>query len=400
MSFSAGQSQQPGGCVTLNSDESLKLAVAVTLLRNKLARKELPATESDAQRWKKKAKGRKQELLRLRDELRVAEEGMQDDLFPQNVACKCYFFSDMGISSSKHPCDSFDGKVNDVLRRRFLQQVRLKERKKKLTGGSVQQLYFSDFSNEDGMEQFKASIDFLAELCEHVTPVSDTEYHFSSILIFIVEPLKMYFILSQEDEARFANWSHQAIEFILDSLKNMQLKENSEDVEGSVSSLIMRMVRRMTTSRQRNENHSGNDSQIYIQHLIRKLGSNPYIGQRVLLSVSQRVCALAENLLFTDSFDAAFPNMHNSMFVMIQLLEFLILDYLLSWPSDDQFEFSLFQEWTTSIVHARKGLELLETRNGLYILYLDRVIGQLAKSVTKVPSLQNLNKELVDKLFI
>ncbi|CAM8911403.1 unnamed protein product [Rhodiola kirilowii] len=373
MSFSAGQSQQPGGCVTLNSDESLKLAVAVTLLRNKLARKELPATESDAQRWKKKAKGRKQELLRLRDELRVAEEGMQDDLFPQNVACKCYFFSDMGISSSKHPCDSFYGKVNDVLRRRFLQQVRLKERKKKLTGGSVQQLYFSDFSNEDGMEQFKASIDFLAELCEHVTP---------------------------EDEARFANWSHQAIEFILDSLKNMQLKENSEVVEGSVSSLIMRMVRRMTTSRQRNENHSGNDSQIYIQHLIRKLGSNPYIGQRVLLSVSQRVCALAENLLFTDPFDAAFPNMHNSMFVMIQLLEFLILDYLLSWPSDDQFEFSLFQEWTTSIVHARKGLELLETRNGLYILYLDRVIGQLAKSVTKVPSLQNLNKELVDKLFI
>ncbi|CAM8895187.1 unnamed protein product [Rhodiola kirilowii] len=227
MSFSADQSQQPGGGsaggLTLNSDESLKLAVAVTLLRNKLARKELPATESDARRWKKKAKGRKQELLRLRDELRVAEEGMQDDLFPQNVACKCYFFSDMGISSSKHPCDSFDVIIYSFMG--FL--VRLKERKKKLTGGSVQQLYFSDFSNEDGMEQFKASIDFLAELCEHVTP---------------------------EDEARFANWSHQAIEFILDSLKNMQLKENSEDVERSVSSLIMRMVRRMTTSRQRNGN--------------------------------------------------------------------------------------------------------------------------------------------------
>uniref|UniRef100_A0A7N0US47 Multipolar spindle 1 n=1 Tax=Kalanchoe fedtschenkoi TaxID=63787 RepID=A0A7N0US47_KALFE len=373
MSSSGGQSQQAGGGgVSADSDQSLKLAVAVALLRNNLVRKGAPGSESDAERWRKKAKERKQELLKLREELRATEEGMQDDLFPQNVACKCYFFSDVGTSDSKHLCDSLDGKVNDVLRRRFLRQVRLKERRKKQAGGSVQQLYISDFSKEDKMEQFKASVDFLAELCEKVVP---------------------------EDEVRFANWSHQAIEFILDSLKNMQLEENSEAFEGTVTSLVMRLIRRMTTSRQSDEKHSGGDSQLYIQHLIRKLGSNPYVGQRVLLSVSQRICALAENLLFVDPFDTAFSNMHDSMFVMIQLIEFLILDYLFSWPSEQGFENSLFQEWTTSIVHARKGLELLETRNGLYILYLDRVIGQLVKAVTEVPSLQKLNPDVFDKLL-
>lgn len=58
MSLPANQSQQVAGdggvCDASNSDESLKLAVAVALLRNKFVRKDLPSTESDAQRWKKK----------------------------------------------------------------------------------------------------------------------------------------------------------------------------------------------------------------------------------------------------------------------------------------------------------------------------------------------------------
>lgn len=58
------------------------------------------------------------------------------------------------------------------------------------------------------------------------------------------------------------------------------------------------------------------DAQFYFQHLIRKLGSEPYIGQRALLFVSQRISVLAESLLFTDPFDIVFPYMHGCMFIM------------------------------------------------------------------------------------
>lgn len=58
------------------------------------------------------------------------------------------------------------------------------------------------------------------------------------------------------------------------------------------------------------------DAQFYFQHLIRKLGSEPYIGQRVILFISQRISVLAESLLFTDPFDIAFPHMHECMFTM------------------------------------------------------------------------------------
>lgn len=54
-----------------------------------------------------------------------------------------------------------------------------------------------------------------------------------------------------------------------------------------------------------------------VQHLMRKLGSDPYIGQRVILSVSQRISMAAESLLFMDPFDGAFPKMHNSMYTML-----------------------------------------------------------------------------------
>lgn len=59
-----------------------------------------------------------------------------------------------------------------------------------------------------------------------------------------------------------------------------------------------------------------NDRQIYIQHLIRKLGSEPYIGQRAILSISQRISALAERLIFSDPFDDGFPGMNECMFTM------------------------------------------------------------------------------------
>lgn len=52
-----------------------------------------------------------------------------------------------------------------------------------------------------------------------------------------------------------------------------------------------------------------------------------------------------------------------------------------------------------SVLHARKALELLESRNGLYALYMDRVIGELAKQVSLTMSLQKIKREILDKLF-
>ncbi|KAM0010345.1 putative protein MULTIPOLAR SPINDLE 1 [Helianthus debilis subsp. tardiflorus] len=59
----------------------------------------------------------------------------------------------------------------------------------------------------------------------------------------------------------------------------------------------------------------------------------------------------------------------------------------------------LFEEWVTSILHARKGLQLLESRCGLYILYMDRVTGLIAKLVGQAESLQRLNPNILQRLF-
>jgi hypothetical protein len=60
--------------------------------------------------------------------------------------------------------------------------------------------------------------------------------------------------------------------------------------------------------------HTDSDAQFYVQHLIRKLGSEAYIGQRAILSVSERISVLAESLLFLDPFDDSFSNTHECMF--------------------------------------------------------------------------------------
>lgn len=176
--------------------------------------------------------------------------------------------------------------------------------------------------------------------------------------------------------------------------------KNVEPVEGIVSSLIMRLMRRMCAALEGDETeHIGTDTQIRVQHLIRKLGSEPYVGQRVILSVSQRISVLAESFLFMDPFDDAFPNMHRCMYIMIQLIEFLVSGYLVAWFSVDGFDSRLFEEWVTSLLHAQKTVKLLESRNGLYILYMDRMIGEVAKRVGQVSSLQKLNPDIIDNLF-
>ncbi|KAL5842122.1 hypothetical protein ACOSQ3_012725 [Xanthoceras sorbifolium] len=356
------------------NDESLKLAVAVSLLRSKLR---VNQTESDALRWKRKAKDRKQELIRLRDDLREAEDASRFDLFPQSASCKCFFFDNLGKLSPKQAVDGSHRRFNDVLRRRFLRQVRLNERRRR-RGDSSQRRRLSELNFEDELEQLRASADFLVELCETVSSV---------------------------EEANFANWSHQAVDFILASLRNLlSVRKNMDSVESIVSSLITRLVRRMCSSKEdavASESYPiDNDSQFCIQHLIRKLASQSYIGQRAMLSVSQRISVLAESLLFLDPFDDAFPNIHEAMFLMIQLIEFLISDYLLTWSSSEGFDNTLFEEWITSVLQARKAAELLESRNGLYVLYMDRVTGELAKQVSQVSSLQKINRDILDNLLL
>jgi hypothetical protein len=60
---------------------------------------------------------------------------------------------------------------------------------------------------------------------------------------------------------------------------------------------------------------------------------------------------------------------------------------------------AVFEEWVISFLHARKALALLESRKGLYVSYLDRVTGELAKHVGQVSTFQKLSQDILDKLF-
>ncbi|XP_054821049.1 protein MULTIPOLAR SPINDLE 1 isoform X3 [Prosopis cineraria] len=323
----------------VKDDESLKLAIAISLLRSKAQQKRkepntLAPSPSDALRWKHKAKERKQELLRLREDLKEAQDASQCELFPESASCKCYFFDNLGESSGKKVANSSVSRFNDVLRRRFLRQVRFKERRRRVGSSSQRRRTFGS-TVEDETEQLRSSVDFLVELCETVSPV----------------------------ESKFANLAHQAVDFILGSQK------------------------------------TGSDAQIYIQHLIRKLGTEPYVGQRAIFSVSQRISVLAERFLFSDPYDDGFPDMHQCMFIMIQLIEFLVSDYFVEWSKAEDLDNALLEDWVTSILHARKALELLESRNGLYVLCMDRVTGELAKQVGQVSYLQNLKPDIFNALL-
>lgn len=59
----------------------------------------------------------------------------------------------------------------------------------------------------------------------------------------------------------------------------------------------------------------------------------------------------------------------------------------------------LLEEWIASILHARRGLELLENRNGIYVMYIDRLIGDVAKRVGQSSFSQKLNEDIRSSLF-
>ncbi|KAA0056114.1 Multipolar spindle 1, putative isoform 1 [Cucumis melo var. makuwa] len=389
-------------------DQSLKLAIAGSLLHSKAIQNQhqqhsptvsSPPSHSNALRWKRKAKERKQELIRLRENLKQAEglctiisssslllsseligflsddlalDASHDDFLSQNSTCKCFFFDNLGKLNPTRPEDGTDNRFNDVLRRRFLRQVRYRERRRK-SDNAVHRKRLSDFNEDDEVERLQASVDFLVELYDTYSPVG---------------------------EVNFKNWAHQAADFILASLKDLLPKGRYvELIEGIISSLIMRLIRKMHSPVKDELEDSASDVQFYAQHLIRELGRETYIGQRAIVSVSQRISAVGESLLFMDPFDDNFPSLHEYLFIMIQLIEFLISDYLKMWSKDQNFDSLLFEEGMISIVHAKKALELLESRNGLYILYMDRVTGDLANQISNIPRLREIKPDIVDDLM-
>ncbi|KAF8400504.1 hypothetical protein HHK36_013802 [Tetracentron sinense] len=368
------------------SNPSLNLAIAMTLLRSKLLQKPPDLLETNAQRWKRKAKERNQELLMLRDELKELE-------------------------------------------------VRLKERRRRPDDSVRQRRRVLDLNSEDEIEQLRTSVDFLVEICNSVSPIS--LYRGGNLRTQAMErgetsnsqEVILTSLLRQEQDIKEIKSILHDMATALDKLQvaqeqaQIRLPTSQTNVSNPVAQsqkppshpfpkpkkerappkhftplplgqLLSTFVeRKLITLRESCD--SGSDAQFYVQHLIRKLGSAPNIGQRTLLSVSQRISVLADTSHFMDPFDDAFPNMHTSMFMMIQLTEFLISDYIQTWSSDDSFEDGLFGELLRSILQARKALELLEFRNGLYVLYMDRVTGELAKQVGQI-KLSNIKPTLAE----
>ncbi|KAL0735032.1 hypothetical protein Bca4012_011242 [Brassica carinata] len=304
-------------------------------------------SDTDALRWKQKAKERKTEIIRLQEDLEDAESC---DLFPANASCKCYFFDSLGeFSSCRRIGEASERRFNDALRRRFLRIACVCP------------------SKDKGEKEINSTISKIAALSFELA---------SSVL----------------QAANFSNWSHQAVDFILASLKKLiSMGRNLELVEESISSMITQLIARMCTPFKGNEVKQLETSVgFYVQHLIRKLGSDPYIGQRAIFAISQRISILAENILVMDPFDESFSEMDECMFILIQLIEFLICDYLLTWAGNEAFETVVFEEWIPSVIHARKAVAALEERNGLYLLFMDRVTGELAKRVGQVTSFREV----------
>ncbi|CAF2137253.1 BnaA02g08030D [Brassica napus] len=348
----------------MEKEESLKLAIAVSLIQSKIQNRR---SSSDALRWKHKAKERKKEIMRLQEDLKHAESC---DLFPENASCKCYFFDNMGEFSDRRFGEASEPRFSDVLRRRFIRLARTRGRRKSTRPS--QRLRLSEPGYVEEAEHLKISIDFLLELAE-----------------------------ADSNSSNFSNWSHEVVDFILASLRKLiSMGRNLEAVEESVSYMITQLIKRMCTPFIGNEvKQLETSAGHYVQHLIRKLGSDPYIGQRAIFSVSQRLSILAENLLVMDPFDESFPEMDECMFILIQLTEFLICDYLLPWAESEAFETVVFEEWIASVVHARKAVAALEERNGLYLLYMDRVTGELAKRVGQVTSFREVEPSILDKIL-
>nr|GEZ55167.1 protein multipolar spindle 1 isoform X1 [Tanacetum cinerariifolium] len=82
-------------------------------------------------------------------------------------------------------------------------------------------------NNDKETEQLRASVDFPVDLCDTI---------------------------SNPDDVNFTNWSHQVVDFILDSIKNITSQEKFTDsVEGIIGSLSLLLVKTMCTTLQGDE---------------------------------------------------------------------------------------------------------------------------------------------------
>ncbi|XP_020161533.1 protein MULTIPOLAR SPINDLE 1 [Aegilops tauschii subsp. strangulata] len=363
---------------------SLKAALAMALIHYK----RLPSTTAASVgtssppliHWKRKAKERKREILRLREELKLLQDGVRGEAMEPPVAsCRCHFFD--GCSDLQPPPPTGGGEhwVDEVLRRRFLRLARWKEKRRRLDR-SLPVTSLMEFNSEDEIQQLSLSTDFLVELSDGI-------------------------FAKRESCSTFATFSHQAVNFILSLLKNILLsKREKELVEEIIDGLVTRLMKRMCTIPENaGTSDSGpvdcSDAQFNVQHLFRKLGNEEFIGQRIILAVSQKISNVSESLLLLDPFDDSFPDMHGNMFIMIQLIEFLISDYMKIWLCCEQFDKKIFEEWVRSILKARKDLEVVENINGLYVVYIERVVGRLAREVAPAAYQGKLDLDVFSKLL-
>ncbi|XP_028556122.1 protein MULTIPOLAR SPINDLE 1 isoform X1 [Dendrobium catenatum] len=393
----------------MTDQNSLKIAIAIALFRLKnLHPQSSFSSESDAMRWKKKAKERKLEILKLREEVRLLEDGRGSEVLPEIASCRCHFFDECGDLKMSRGNESGGHWINEVLRRRFIRLVRWKGRKKNVDNGLVRRRFFSEFDEENEIERLCTSIDFLVEFADGISlKVNYILNRFILLASTFPRTLCFNYILDLTHAGRsdsyFSAIFHQAVDFILASLKNLlSSRKDTELLEDIVNGLILRLARRMCTNIECDETSVGNsDVQFLVQHLLRKLGTIAFVGQHAMLLISRNISATAERMLFMDPFDDAFPSLHCSIFLIrMQLMEFLVSDNFQSWTYEEDFDCRLFEEWVRSILQTQKGLQLVESRNGLYTLYMERLIGGgLVKIVGPLVSAGRLDSQLLSHLL-
>ncbi|TVU04588.1 hypothetical protein EJB05_47707, partial [Eragrostis curvula] len=308
---------------------SLKAALAMALIHyNRLPGKAKVAAAAATSagtsspplnHWKRKAKDRKREILRLREELKLLQDGAHgEEMEPPVASCRCHFFDGCGDLPPQLCGSSGEHWVDEVLRRRFLRLVRWKEKRRRVDR-SLPRSSLIDFNSGDEMQQLSMSTDFLVELSDGI-------------------------FAKREACSSFATFSHQAVDFILASLKSILSSERDKGlIEEIINGLVTRLMKRMCKVP---ENAGPSDSgtfglshpQFSVQHLFRRLGNEEFIGQRIILAVSQKISNVSERLLLADPFDDAFPDMHDNIFIMIQLVEFLISDYMKDWLCCEHFD--------------------------------------------------------------
>ncbi|GLJ48202.1 hypothetical protein SUGI_1017920 [Cryptomeria japonica] len=351
-------------------DAQLKLAMAMSILRS---RSKQPQAVQDLQHWKKKAKERKGELIKLKNDIKEIKDGMLSEMLPQVASCKCQFFDILNSSSTEEQIRSQEGDdcaMHDVLLRQFLRKVRLRERLKNhkdICTGCVLPIDHYSCDGEKGNLVFVAN--FLLELVNMQSPAFNKQL--------------------------FSTYAHQAVDFIRDSVQGLSTREEDETfITAVVNNLIRLLINRICSTPKHNDfDASVYNTEFHVQHIMRKLGVVPFIGQRILLATSETIISVTDSLFCMDPFDPTFFQVHESMFTMMQLVEHLVSDYACSWTADTTFNDRLLEEWIKCYLQVTKIGQMLEPRNSLYATYIDRIRGELAKQLNKIASSKDYNNE-------